>query len=287
MKGSLNEFYQEVGVIYLPKRKEYIFTTLRNMNINITIPQPAILGANLDRDLLIKQGVVHKDCKLRINEIACALSHLNVIKRFYNESLNDKIMIFEDDIYYDPTYYNKMKDLKIPDDYEFIQYGACWDVCRSKIKVKPDVYITENPLCGHSYAINKKGAKKILTNAYPILLPIDVYYVSLSKPRNDTMNFTKFFYNYQDKKSDYLKIYTILPRIFNQLKGTPQNSLGVSGSSGTSGSSVLTSSNLGNDDSCLECQEDFFHPILSFKYEFLIVIGILILIYILKKLKKI
>lgn len=280
MKGSLNEFYQEVGVIYLPKRKEYIFDTLMNMNIIITLPHPAILGANLDRELLIKKGIVHKDCKLQINEIACALSHLNVIKRFYNESLNDKIMIFEDDIHYDTTYYNKMKDLKIPDDYEFIQYGACWDICRTKQQVKPDVYITENPLCGHSYAINKKGAKKILDNAFPILYPIDVYYVSLSKPLNIAPNFTKYFYNYKDKKTDYLKIYTILPRIFNQLKANPS-------SSGTLGinNPLVTSSNLGNDDACLECQEDYFQPFWSFKYE--ILIGISILIYILKKLKKI
>lgn len=273
---SLNEFYPEVGVIYLPKRKDYIFDTLNNMNIKITLGQPAILGANLDRDLLIKQGIVHKDCKLRINEIACSLSHLNVIKRFYNESLNDKIMIFEDDIYYDPSYYNKMKDLMVPDDYEFIQYGACWDICRTKQQVKPDVYITENPLCGHSYAINKKGAKKILDSAYPILLPIDVYYVSLTKPLNIAPNFTKYFYNYKDKKTDYLKIYTILPRIFNQLKATP-SSLGTNNSLSPS----VTSSNLGNDDSCLECQEDFFHPFWSFKYH--ILIGILVLIYILKK----
>lgn len=277
MKGSLNDFYPEVGVIYLPKRKDYIFETLKNMNINITFPQPAILGANLTHDVLIKQGLLHKNCKLRINEIACALSHLNLIKRFSNDSLNDKIMIFEDDISYEPNYYDRMKNLKIPDDYEFIQYGACWDNCRSKKQITPDVYITENPLCGHSYAINKAGAKKILDNAFPILYPVDIYYVSLS---NKLSNLTEYYYGgYNKKPNETLKIYTILPRIFNQLKGIPQIESNVNGN--------LITSNLGNDDSCLECQEDLLHPIFilnNFKYHIFILI--LILIYIVKKLKK-
>jgi GR25 family glycosyltransferase involved in LPS biosynthesis len=270
LRISLNNLYPEVGVIYLPKRKEYIFDTLMNMNIKITMPFPAILGINLDRDLLIKQGILHKDCKLRINEIACALSHLNLIKKFYNESLNDKIMIFEDDIEYNSDYYNKMKNLMIPDDHEFIQYGACWDVCRTKQQVKPDVYITEHPLCGHSYAINKKGAKKILDNAYPILLPIDVYYVSLTKLGNvnsNMNNITQYLYNVKPKNIDYLVIYTILPRVFNQLKASNLENKSLD----------IQKSNLGNDDLSLECQEDLFY-LYFINYKFYITLTIIILI---------
>lgn len=255
MKGSLNEFYSEVGVIYLPKRKNYIFDVMSKMNIKITMPQPAILGINLDRDDLIKQGIVHPDCKLRINEIACALSHFTLIKNFLNNSLNHSIMIFEDDIQYQSDYYDKIKNLLIPDDVDITQYGHCWDVCYTKEKVnKTDVYMTEHPLCCHSYAVNKRGAKKILKYAFPILLPVDVFYISLTKKGNtDTIvnMLSKYYYNYKfNKDIEHLVIYTVYPRIFHQLKGTQ-----------FSGNLLdIQTSNLGNNDPCLECYEDLVEP---------------------------
>lgn len=255
MKGSLNEFYNEVGVIYLPKRKNYIFDVMEKMNISITMPQPAILGVNLDRDDLVRRGILHPHSKLHINEVACALSHFTLIKKFLDSSLHDSIMIFEDDIRYQSNYYDKIKSLLIPDDVEITQYGHCWDICSTKEQIgKTDVYITENPLCCHSYAINKRGAKKVLKYAFPILLPIDVFYVSLTKNGNMPTYFntiTKYYYNYRNNKDiENLVIYTIYPRVFSQLKGTENSDKLLD----------IQISNLGNNDPCLECYEDIIEP---------------------------
>jgi hypothetical protein len=242
---SINNIYPEVGVVYLEKRKEYIMNTLTKMNIKVTIPFPAILGSKLNKKQLIQDGIVHKDCKLRINEIACALSHFALIRKFYNESQNENIMIFEDDIAYNDTYYKKMTSLRIPRKFDMLQYGHCWDVCNTKKKVvNTDVYITDNPLCCHSYAISKTGAKKILDNCFPILLPLDVFYVNMTENNGFVSRLTKIFLgkNIKNSKTPFV-IFTVYPRLFNQLKGEPENQTG------------LIASNLGNDDMCLECKE--------------------------------
>jgi hypothetical protein len=265
-KGSINDIHPEVGIIFLPKREEYIYSTLKNMNIDITMPQPAILGKNLDRDVLIKEGIVHPDCKLKINEIACSISHLTLIEKFYTQSLNKSIMIFEDDIQYDNTYYDKIKNLKIPDDTDITQYGHCWNICSTKEKVnETNVYITEHPLCAHSYAVSKKGAKKILENCYPILLPIDVFYVSISNNNGTISNtISRYVYNYKNPQiKEPLVIYTVFPRVFNQLKGTTDSKILLD----------IHTSNLGNEDACLECFED-----LPYQYDTLIYILILVVI---------
>lgn len=231
---SLNNLFGSVSVITLPKRKEYVKKIMRDMKISVDIFD-AILGKDLDKNVLIKNKILKSDSTLKTNEIACALSHISVIKRFYDSSEKDTLFVFEDDIELNKDYYDKIANVMktVPDDWEYIQFGHCWNNCLTMKKVEGTdyLYISSNPLCGHSYALNKKGAKKILDDVNEQGLgndPMDVVIVKLMNKG--------------------LKLYTVYPRVFNQMKGVT-----------SSFNSLVSTSNLGNNDSCGECQLEVFN----------------------------
>lgn len=258
---SLNNFFTYVSVITLPKRKEYITKTLASMNIKITNLFDAILGENLNKADLVKQKIITQDSTLRINEIACALSHLSVIKNFYNSSnYSDTLFIFEDDIEYNADYYDKLEEIMntVPKDWEFLQFGHCWNNCLTMTKVESTKYlfITSNPLCGDSYAITKQGAKKILDNIG--IIGNDAIDVIMKNLMND-------------KK---LKLYTVYPRVFNQMKAIKKGSIEYN--------KDISDSTLQNNDSCSECQTGIIKD-LYYNNVFIVVIVILIMIFLLYK----
>lgn len=272
-EDNLNDFFTQVTVIVLPERKEYINSVLNKMGVSSFKEFDAILGKTLNRDLLIESKQITKGCALRINEIACALSHLKAIQDFYNNSSEgDTLFIFEDDIEYNPDYMTPLKAVldTVPKDWDFLQFGHCWDNCLnmkpvkggnrddnsdgnsdgnsnsnsdSSIPLKTDsldqktslIFKTDNPLCSHSYAITRRCAEIILNKAFPISKPIDVFYIELSKMKNEKMN-----------------LYTIHPRIFTQMKGSLVSKL-------TNKNGNIFASTLDNNDTCFECQ----HQILN------------------------
>ena len=235
---QFNEIFQEVGIITLQKRKQYITNTLNKMNINITILFDAIIGNTLNRNELIKNGMLHKDSKLNNNEIGCALSHYNLIKKFYNGD-SSNLFVFEDDIEYSHNYLNKLNNLDLPLDYDLINFGHCWNSCNIMKKVSGNrnlgLYKYTNALCAHSYSVSRKGAKIILDNFFPIRDPFDVFIVSI---KND-------------------KFYTIYPRIFKQKRDTNKNS--------------LLFSSLNNNDSCQECNINYIYLIIFYLIVFYVI----------------
>ena len=240
---SLNDYFHSVYVITLPKRVTYVKNTFYQMNIKY-VQYDAILGDRLNIDDLINSGKLSPKNKLKhINEIACYLSHIAVIQKFYDQSLYDdsSIMIFEDDIVYDPDYLGKVKSVmeSLPKNWEFINFGRCYDNCSETKKVNEFVGVSTRALCLHSYGLNKKGAKKILDHCFPIINPIDVLIVSLSK---------------SDKNPDGLVSYSATPRVFNQLK-TLINNKEIQNNPNNTINKKEMSSTLENNDTCLECNE--------------------------------
>lgn len=244
---SINTFFPYIRVITLPKRSRYVHETFGVRKIEY-VTFPAVLGSSLNTDVLIRQGVLAPDHIFQSkNEIACTLSHLHVLEEFVMDPSHQRILIFEDDVAFDPASgpdggaVDRMKLVMdgMPGDWEFINFGRCFDNCNKDFPVSDYVSISDNALCAHSYAVTKEGAKKILKTAYPIRVPIDVYYLNLMKlPR------------------DGLKFYTSTPRVFNQRRGVSIRD--------------ITDSTLGHMDSCPECNED----ISSRKHIFFWVIGI-------------
>ena len=257
MQNDISSLFTQVHAIVLPQRKEYVKNTFRKMGITYK-EFDCVLGSTLDKTELINKRILDSSSRLRINEIACALSHLSVIKKFYETSYKstDTCIIFEDDISYDPDHFNKLKKCMddIPKDWEFINFGRCWDNCSSQKKINEYIVASENSLCAHSYAITRTCAKKILDSCFPINEALDVYYI------------------------DTCKIYSSNPRIYSQLKNSNYDM-------------KLGNSTLGNNDSSRECMykgTEVFYLIYKnryrnkYKFYFLLVCIIILCIFIFK-----
>ena len=248
---GLNYFFPRVAVITLDQRKEYITTTMERMNVDITHLFPAILGSSLDRTQLIQSNIIAPDCRLNLNEIACALSHLSVIQEFYNTSFdNDEtLFIFEDDIVYDPNYFPRLATIMrdVPSDWDFIQFGHCYSNCKSMALIRGQVYKSSNPLCCHSYAITRRCAHTILQHCSRLAVAIDVYYIQLM----------------QQEKINY---YTVYPLLFSQLKAVM-----------SSPSAVFTST-LGNFDSAVECYPELILADTNHSFSNITIVLVLVLL---------
>lgn len=237
-KDSLNNYFDNIQVITLPKRAEYVKNIFSYSNMNINYNQfLAVDGTRLDlQDLISKNKLSYPNKLKHRNEVACYLSHISVIKNFYDNAVFDRstLFVFEDDIILDTDYLQKVKKVmfEIPNNWEFINFGRCWDDCKLTKKINPgsSIGISDRALCAHSYAITKTGAKKILDKAFPIVEPVDVYYTQLAKTSN-------------------LKFYSAVPRIFNQLK-----SLTADKKTEKTFNKNMTST-LDNNDTCLECRD--------------------------------
>jgi len=250
MQNDVSSLFTQVYAIVLPLRKEYIKNTFRKMGITYS-EFDCVLGSSLNKTKLINAGILDPKSNLRINEIACALSHLGVIKKFYNTSRNsnDTCLIFEDDICYEDDHYSKLKKCldSMSKDWEFINFGRCWDNCYSQIHLNEYTVTSENSLCAHSYAITRNCAKKILDSCFPIPDLIDQFYVNNCK--------------------DLFKIYSSSPRIFNQLRMKDDTS-------------NMFKSTLENNDTGPECTRSITEPLYKNKkiLGFLLIISISIYI---------
>ena len=96
---------------------------------------------------------------------------MKLLKNFVNSNDNT-IFIFEDDISskvkknYKQIIENAMSN--IPNDWDIVYFGRCWDNCNEMKKITNDLYKVTSPLCRHAYGLTKNGAKKILKYTIPM-----------------------------------------------------------------------------------------------------------------------
>ncbi len=123
-----------------------------------------------------------------VGEIGCYLSHTNIWKNIVSNNINNCI-IFEDDVIPDKNYEKIIKYLEeIPEDYD-IAYLGWW--CRKNMInnhknsywLHTDNSDKPNILGLYAYVISNKGAKKLLSKAFPIDVQLDTY-VSLYNNTN-------------------------------------------------------------------------------------------------------
>ena len=99
----------------------------RNAHLGDVVRFSAIDGRLLDRERLIKDGVMAPDCDYKPGATGCALSHVGLWRKAINE---DRIItVFEDDVV--ATYRfqeNAAQTLSaLPEDWDFIQWGYNFD----------------------------------------------------------------------------------------------------------------------------------------------------------------
>lgn len=211
----LNDYVDNVKVICLPERETYIKNILSKNNIIFEI-FPAILKSNLKIDVLYANNILDNSNKLNTGEIACYLSHLEILKSFLNSNY-DTILIFEDDIKVSYDNLNKInlkKSLEnIPPDFDILYLGKCWESCW---KIEPyNLYwnTTYRPACLHSYILSRKGATKILNFSYPIKIAFDNI-ISLNIRKNKLNGYSlkkSIFYQNRENIKSLLEHGTKLP----------------------------------------------------------------------------
>jgi glycosyl transferase family 25 len=202
----LNDYIDNIKVISLPERENYIKNILSTNNITFEI-FPAILKSTLKIDVLYANNILDNTNKLSTGEIACYLSHLEVLKTFLHSNY-DTILIFEDDIKISYDNLNKInlkKSLEnIPPNFDILYLGKCWERCWLTEPVNEYWNTAYNPSCLHSYIVSRKGASKIINMCSNISIPIDnVIGINIKNKKIKAYSLTKsiFYQNREDIKS--------------------------------------------------------------------------------------
>lgn len=210
--NPIQNYFGQVYVITLDKRKEYIKNFMDNIGLN-PIYFPAIRKDEIEYRKLINNNQVKPKYYKKSNEgrIACQQSHNAVLKDFL-KSNKQTVLIFEDDLGADinkgDLYINFNRGIKhLPNDWDILFLGRCWDSCSKQKLIEENMYKLNSPLCRHAYAVTRKGAQIILNNNIP------------QYHNGDVMN-QKLIVNGD------LKAYGFVPQLFHQNREELGSNLG-------------------------------------------------------------
>lgn len=189
-KNVMNKYFNSVNVITVPKRKKHMTDLMKNLNIKANIVD-ASLVKDINYNELLMNNFISPSYYSTKNKgrIACHYSQIKLIKKFL-KSNDETIFIFEDDIDEDivSNYQEIIKDSmdNIPNDWDIVFFGRCWDTCFKNIKIHNNLYKVSNPKCRHAYGLSRKGAKKILKYTVPMVNNGDLMYAK--NIRNGNIN---------------------------------------------------------------------------------------------------
>lgn len=167
------------------ERLENIELQQKKINNKIII-FPAVNGKKLDINQLKKKYNI-KNNRLKLTEIGCYLSHLNIYKKIKKDNKKGYTIIFEDDflVKSDNLVYEIQKIIKILNnkniDFDFIFLGNLRNNYGKNIQ--DNIYFLDkaNNLSGtHGYIINNKNINKIIEKIKKIKTPIDTTIQELS-----------------------------------------------------------------------------------------------------------
>jgi len=126
-----------------------------------------------------------------LGAIGCYMSHIELWKRLLEDPLNDAYLILEDDM--KPAITDKAEisnfiehsNNTVPDwDFLFLGWvkpgipylSFLFEEVSTDIPIDKYIYqINSITFCTHAYVINKKGAKRLLDSAFPIVDQVDSY----------------------------------------------------------------------------------------------------------------
>ena len=182
----------EQYLINLEERKDRFDITnnlLNNYNFTNVIRFPAIIGKNISKDELIKlveptamksilDNYRTKHYELSYGAVGCYLSHINIWKKLELNNL-DYILIFEDDTLPNFNFTDLQKIIKtyVPNDWDIFLLGGKYNRCKYINNYVRKIYSFYET---HAYVINKKGALKLISKAFPIKKQIDSWLSDLT-----------------------------------------------------------------------------------------------------------
>jgi glycosyl transferase family 25 len=149
---------------------------------------PAINGKKLNKEKLVKDGIITEKNILHLGQIGCALSHITILKHIQQQN-EPYGLILEDDVIIPNNF--SVEDLKLPEDFDICFLGGC-NIKGEKVSenwIRPNSKNGTFNLCWHAVLVKKDNVKKILDLLIPLRRPID------SQIR-DEYDKLKVFYHY-------------------------------------------------------------------------------------------
>ena len=225
-KNNKNSDIYKSYVINLDRSKdrlEFVKKNAKKANLSITRFR-GVEGNKLDLADLKRQNIITNE-KLRVGEIGCALSHINLWKQIINDdsiSEDKLILILEDDVIIPEDLNQKLKKLlpHAPKDWELLFLGGC-NLYGTKVNehfMKP--LIKESPkklgrtnICTHAMLFKKSSIQKFLDVCSPLHNSIDfqlrqnyhkfnIYYtIPLLIFQNTEMDSVRRIFNNEPKKA--------------------------------------------------------------------------------------
>lgn len=179
-KDRLKNIKSLIDTLNLDKKKIEIFDAV----VGKEIPNDEIynLLSITSLDTLLNKSTNHKDIRSK-GAIGCYLSHYKIWEKVISNNLNN-ILILEDDIVTDADskefeeYINS-----IPKDYDIamLSWFSLWfdrlNNPKKNIVINNNwhKYNSINVFSGGCYLVSRKGAEKLIKNAFPICYQVDAY----------------------------------------------------------------------------------------------------------------
>lgn len=179
-KGNLKDIVDSILVIAIPKREDYIKSTLKTYGL--TLGDFELVKPVMTADIPATQVPSY----MRAGEVACFQSHMKALQQFL-ESSNKTALIFEDDLKPCPNYTffqqrvgSLKEELHRIQRWDIIYFGRCNDTCMLNKKVSKQLVSGTIPLCLHAYMMSREGARKVLQAAGErVRIQVDVLFVKM------------------------------------------------------------------------------------------------------------
>lgn len=177
---AVTDLVDRLFVIAIPSRMDYIIGSLKTYGL--------LPGSYAFVPPVMKTTVNTKELPLimKPGEVACYRSHLRAMRMFLQDPDANTALILEDDIRLCPSYdlFQKRlaalkQELQTVGKWDIVYFGRCLDRCFMNKSVSLQLVKNTSPICLHAYALTRKGARKILRQAHPIQVPIDILVLKL------------------------------------------------------------------------------------------------------------
>ena len=119
--------------------------------------------------------------------IGCSLSHINAWKECL-QSQSKAIIIFEDDAMIPPNFLTTLDSLLhiLPPDWDMVTLTED-SSCIKQTETETELYSCTGLVGSHAYMLSRKGAKTLLSRAFPIELHVDAYMAFMASTGNISM----------------------------------------------------------------------------------------------------
>ncbi|MDB9717889.1 glycosyltransferase family 25 protein [Candidatus Pelagibacter sp.] len=169
------------------KRRKHIISELKKQNIRNYEFVDAIDGNRLKKSQLdlmtCKNEKIFnpKNTNMSAGQVACALSHIKIYKKFLNSNF-ELALIFEDDAKFLNKFTEKLKKFILKNfkyESQIVLLGKLIEFYKNPIdRIKSHEFVEVTDTWGsHSYFINRKAAESIILFNYPVKTVADHFFI--------------------------------------------------------------------------------------------------------------